>query len=366
MKRLYILFLPLIFLFGCKGTPQTVTVQGEIRGLGTDTLLLFGNDELSDTLMAIPVADGKFSLEIPIDTLLQTMLVLPEQHIYPIYLNKGDKISITADINDLSLPQVTGNHLNNELTAFYQNMKEAGDFSQDTLEVQTEKFIRSHQASLASIYLLDKYFIQQDSFKTEKVKDLIASMDGVLRDKPFIQKISTYIEDSDKSLPGKTAPSFSVTDSEGTRISRTNTYRNKILLLHFWASWSDSCLHYQQELKDIYKEYIKPEKERRKRRRESEDDSKFEMLSVSLDVDKASWQDAIKKDTLEWTQVCDLTSWQSNIVKQYSILTLPTNILIGTDGRILARNIQGETLKERIKQLLDAEKEKEERKNRRN
>lgn len=362
MKRLYILFFLMAFLYGCKETPRTAIIQGEIKGLDTDTLLLFGSDELSDTLVTIPVKSGKFSLEMPVDTLLQTMIVLPGQHVYPIYMDKGDKISITTEMNDLRFPEVTGNRINDELTSFYRNIKLADNFSQDTLEVKTEKFIRSHQTSLASIYLLDKHFLQQDSMKLERVKDLIAFMDGSLQDKPFIQKINSFIEEYEKSLPGKTAPSFNITDAEGKNLSRS-TYRDKILLLNFWASWCDSCLTYQEELKDIYKEYIKPEKDKKKKKKKNdkeEDESKFEMLGVSLDIDKASWKDAIKKDTLQWTQACDLSGWSSNMVKLYSISELPTNILIGTDGKILARNIQGEALKERIKQLLKVEKEKEE------
>ena len=61
------------------------------------------------------------------------------------------------------------------------------------------------------------------------------------------------------------------------------------------------------------------------------------MLGISLDVDKQQWKDAIKRDTLDWEQVCDFGGLNSEVAKQYSIYKIPANILLSSDGKIWFR-----------------------------
>ena len=84
----------------------------------------------------------------------------------------------------------------------------------------------------------------------------------------------------------------------------------------------------------------------------------FAILGISLDIDKKAWETAISKDSLNWEQVCDFTGLSSETAKQYAILTLPTNILISPTGRILARDIKGEALTNKLKELLKTEEKK--------
>ncbi|KAA6310960.1 Thiol-disulfide oxidoreductase ResA, partial [termite gut metagenome] len=69
--------------------------------------------------------------------------------------------------------------------------------------------------------------------------------------------------------------------------------------------------------------------------------------------DKNSWKQIVKKDTLTWTQVCDLSGWNSNIVKQYAVRELPANILINSKGKVIAQNIGRDSLSVRLPKLLE-------------
>ena len=75
------------------------------------------------------------------------------------------------------------------------------------------------------------------------------------------------------------------------------------------------------------------------------------MLGISLDIDKQEWQDAIKRDTLNWEQVCDFGGLNSEVAKQYAIKQVPSNIL--------AKNLKGEQLKKKIEEVVTAAEEKE-------
>ncbi|NDV64117.1 TlpA disulfide reductase family protein [Bacteroides sp. 224] len=354
MKRLYTLLITAISLFGCSKTPDTVSIEGTINGINKDTLLLYANDELGNFIEKIPVKDGKFSYTMPMDTLLQTMLVLDYQNEYPIYLNKGGKIEIKGDLNISPIPEVKGNSQNEELTGFYQSLAPINEQPDSLIERKAEEFIRTHKASLPSIYLLDKYFIQKDSFDTKKIKELISVLYGELQDKPYIGKIKALIDETEKSVLLSTAPNFTLTDSEGEKINRYG-YRGKVLLLSFWATWCDSCKTSNAELRQLYKSYTKKGKNKQK-----ELDDKLAMVGISLDLDKTAWKETIKADTLEWQQVCDFEGWDNSAVKSYSITTIPYNILISVEGNVIARGIQGEELTQKIKELVEIERKKEE------
>ena len=87
------------------------------------------------------------------------------------------------------------------------------------------------------------------------------------------------------------------------------------------------------------------------------------LLGISFDMDKEQWKDAIKRDTLDWEQVCDFGGLNSEIAKQYSIKQIPANILLSADGKILAKNLTGEELKKKIEEVVSAAEEKEKQNN---
>ena len=135
---------------------------------------------------------------------------------------------------------------------------------------------------------------------------------------------------------------------KGEKITRSSEdLKKKNLLINFWASWTDSISNHQSnsELKELYQKYKK--------------NKHIAMLGVSFDMDKKEWQDAIKRDTLNWEQVCDFGGLNSEVAKQYAIKEVPSNILLSADGKILAKNLKGEQLKKKIEEAVTAAEEKE-------
>jgi hypothetical protein len=79
MKKSSILILIAICLFGCSKSSKEVSITGEIEGLGTDTLYLYGMDELRDQIDTIFTKDDKFSYSTPIDTITSAFLLIKNQ-----------------------------------------------------------------------------------------------------------------------------------------------------------------------------------------------------------------------------------------------------------------------------------------------
>ena len=225
---------------------------------------------------------------------------------------------------------------------------ESGGDPEKDLEQKAEEFITAHHSSFVSLYLLDKYFVQKDSPDFNKIKKLIEVMTGILQDKLYIEQLNEAISLSEKTEIGKYAPFFSLPNIKGEKITRSSEdLKKKNLLINFWASWTDSISNHQSnsELKELYQKYKK--------------NKHIAMLGVSFDMDKKEWQDAIKRDTLNWEQVCDFGGLNSEVAKQYAIKEVPSNILLSADGKILAKNLKGEQLKKKIEEVVTAAEEKE-------
>lgn len=352
MKKSSILILIIICLVSCGKASKEVHITGEIKGLGTDTLYLYGMDESFDQIDTIFAEDDKFSYTLKIDTITSAYLLFNDETEYPLFLDKGNTIKIKGDANNLGILTVEGNVYNEELTTFLNDIKGLGIPSESVIEQKAEDFIRQHHSSYTSLYILDKYFVQKETPDFTKIKKLIEVMAGVLQDKSYIEQLNEYIAESEKAEVGKYAPYFNLPNVKGEKINRSSeAFKQKNLLINFWASWNDSITRQQnnREMKDLYQKYKK--------------NKYIGMLGISLDIDKEAWKDAIKRDTLSWEQVCDFGGLNADIVKQYVIREVPTNILLSADGKILARNLQGAELKKKIEEVVSEAEAKDKKEN---
>jgi peroxiredoxin len=137
---------------------------------------------------------------------------------------------------------------------------------------------------------------------------------------------------------GAMAPDIALANPDG-QIMRLSDLRGKVVLLDFWAAWCRPCRIENPNVVRAYKKYH---------------DKGFEVFSVSLDRDKASWVKAIKDDELIWPyHVSDLKYWQSEAAKIYGVSGIPATFLIGKDGRIIAKNLRGAALENALKELFE-------------
>lgn len=338
MKKYNILLILIICLAGCKKETDATSITGEIKGLGNDTIYLYGVDGLYEHVDTIYVERDKFSHTIQVDTITSAMLLLKKEIEYPIFLDKKNKIKIHGNENNLNQLNIDGNIYNEEFSTFQASLQDLGTPSDQALEEKAEEFIRRHNSSFVSIYLLDKYFLQKEEPDFKKIKELIDVMAGILQDKPSVEQLTEYINLMEKVSVDKIAPFFSIPNQKGERVTRTGTFKDKYLLINFWASWCKECDKVNDELRQLNTKYKK-----------SKD---FGILSISLDIDKETWKTKIEQDTLKWEQVCNFNGWDTETVKQYAIRKLPANLLLSPTGRILARDIPTDSLSHEVEKVL--------------
>ncbi|WP_228430961.1 TlpA family protein disulfide reductase [Chryseobacterium oleae] len=133
---------------------------------------------------------------------------------------------------------------------------------------------------------------------------------------------------------GEQAPEITLSKPDGSSFS-LSSLKGKVVLIDFWATWCAPCVGEQPELKTLYNIFSDQVKE-----------NQFEILGVSLDKNKESWQKAIDRFDINWIQVSDLKFWKSPVAKAYNIEELPFNVIIDGEGKILAKNLHGKELEE--------------------
>ena len=81
-------------------------------------------------------------------------------------------------------------------------------------------------------------------------------------------------------------------------------------------------------------------------------DKGLTIIGVSLDKDGNKWKEAIAKDNLAWTHVSNLQFWQDPIATLYNIKSIPATFIVDANGIIVAKNLRGGDLRNKISMLL--------------
>lgn len=199
---------------------------------------------------------------------------------------------------------------------------------------QMKEFIQQNPEMYISIDILEEYagaFIDyQDVEPLYKV--LSDKTKKTIRGKEFLKKLT----DSKQAAVGSDAPDFSQKDQDGNKIS-LSSFKGKAVLLNFWGSWNSASRIENQELKQIVKTL---------------DSKKLVVINVGLETRKDYWNKAITEDKLTGYNVSDMKFMKNEIAQLYKVSAVPQNVLIDESGKIIARNLKGNQLEEKLKSLL--------------
>lgn len=174
-----------------------------------------------------------------------------------------------------------------------------------------------------------------DAVEMEKV---YAVLSPELKNSYFGKQVEERIATFKKTQEGVAAQDFTQPDVEGKAV-KLSDYKGKYVLVDFWASWCAPCRRENPNIVKLYDQYK---------------EKGFEILGVSLDkaADKAKWIKAIADDKLIWKQVGDLKGWENDAAIKYDVKAIPMNFLIDPKGMIIAKDLRGEVLNAKLKEIF--------------
>ena len=118
---------------------------------------------------------------------------------------------------------------------------------------------------------------------------------------------------------------------------KLSSFKGKVVLIDFWASWCGPC---RASIPSVIKLYDKYKAKG------------FEVLGVSIDSKKKDWLKAIAQDKITYPQVNDKAGWYSKTTEVYGVNAIPNTFLLDKTGKIVAVDLDGEQLENKVKELL--------------
>ncbi|EMR01386.1 peroxiredoxin family protein [Cesiribacter andamanensis] len=189
------------------------------------------------------------------------------------------------------------------------------------------------ESSITAVYAVN-YLNREEDFPF--LDTLATRLSQDLPSSRYVQDFAQGVDKMRGTTIGQVAPEISLPNPEGVT-KRLSDLRGNIVMIDFWAAWCGPCRRENPNVVRLYEKYK---------------DKGFEIYGVSLDRSREDWVAAIAKDGLTWTQVSDLSYFNSEAAQTYGINAIPATVLLDKEGRIIARNLRGQALEDKLAEIF--------------
>ncbi|WP_419211673.1 redoxin domain-containing protein [Maribacter sp. X9] len=372
MKHSITILLAAFLMFSCNSKPEGFTLNGTVRG------------DLKDGTQVFLKKIGENNQPVEVDTATTTngeftftgVSAIPELHYifvdqlpgYSAVILENGEIEFSAQKDSLGFAEIKGTLQNDTFSDYMDQSREislkaqsvqrdmqtaSGEAAlalQDEMkELQEEykdfelDYIKNHPNALISALILERA-IATKAISAEETKNLYEAMSPEIKNSQPGKRISEGIdrlkqsEEAEKNTSiGSKAPDFSGPTPDGKEIALSDVM-GKVTLIDFWAGWCRPCRAENPNVVAVYNKYH---------------EKGLNILGISLDRTEEAWKKAIEEDGLEWNHISNIAYFDDQIAKLYNVDAIPAAFLLDENGIIVAKNLRGPELEQKIAELLN-------------
>jgi peroxiredoxin len=369
MKKLLFLFVIAALLGSCtsKKEPRYV-IKGSVAGADSVTFYLqkrvSGKYVKLDSAVAVK---GQFTItggkvEYPD----MVVLMAKNSRFGVSFFLENSEMTLTGKLDSLYLAKIAGSKTQDEYDSLQKKIEPVNKKYSDLYKIykaadeagnktRTDSIEKVFDALQKEITQLEKEFVKTNpksfvaptivrglSYEMEpaEIEGLIGGLDTTVAKTQVVKDLLARTAIMKTVAIGQKAPDFTLNTPDDKPVSLySKVGKSRLLLVDFWASWCGPCRQENPNVVKVWKEFNK---------------KGFDVFGVSLDRPgaKNEWVGAIKSDQLTWTHVSDLKYWECAAAKLYAVNAIPANFLLDENGIIIGKNLRGEELATKVKQLL--------------
>ena len=370
MKKIVLLLSLSLMLFSCS---NNFSVKGKIESMPEQKFILeeLAVDEniLVDSGKTSPT--GEFEIKATNKEEKLYRIKFEKGQSVLLALNNDDDAAVIGKWNSLEDYTVSGSKSSSTLKGFLNNLKQnitdinTLQFVLDSLKGKPEKdsLFKAAETDLRNINTNFMTYIKKFADTTQSVASALFAVNiiNAAYEKPFVTTFyqtilkrfpkstvaklfaerflgtsKTETSSTEKPTTGSAAPDFSGNSPKGKTISLSD-FKGNYVLVDFWASWCGPCRNENPNVVAAYNQFK---------------NKKFVIVGISLDSSKDKWTEAIAKDNLTWQHISELKGWGCTIARDYKVESIPQNFLIDPQGNIIAQNLKGENLINKLTELI--------------
>ncbi len=368
MKKLVITLTITFLVIACGKKEDQFVINGNLRGDIADGTKVYlktaGENNTIKEIDTVTVTEGKFVFTgntpktldpyyIFIEKVRGNLLVFAENGTIDLSAHKDSLMDATMSgmtQNNLFVNFLKGsNEIGKKMMSIqkdYQNAAMAKDtatvnaLKEEMQEIQEEgkkyeiSFIKENPNAAISPLILSNFYSRK-ILSDEEVSEMINNFSDEVKNTKAAKSILDALEKTKNSAIGSKAPEFSAPTPKGDTLALKDAL-GKITIVDFWAGWCKPCRLENPNIVKIYNKYH---------------DKGLNILGVSLDRNADEWKNAIKEDSLTWNHVSNV-KYFDEIARLYNVNSIPATFILDEKGIIVAKNLRGQQLEDKIAELL--------------
>ena len=326
-------------LVSCGSDGSNFRIEGRLRHMNQSEFYVYSPDGGIMGIDTIKVHEGRFAYEIMLRDEATFVVIFPNFSELAVFGEPGGTAVIKGDASHMKEMTVKGSDDNEDMTKIRM---EINRLTPPEIPKAVEAFIKEHRSSLASIYLLKRYIINDKDPDYRKAAILTQMMLDANPDNGQLIQLGKQLKTL-RNASLKQLPKFTATDVKGRQVSEKDL-KAQVNVVSLWASWNYQSTDMQRRLKAKKKKF----------------GDKLSIVSICLDGSPAECKrTVVDRDSLKWSTVCDGSMWATPLLGKFGFSDLPANVVADNRGRVIARNLTPMKLDDKIEELLkDKNKEK--------